>query len=43
MIIRDRGELERENTQVLNLFQAMIGGVTPNLRRVSLVTGQLVS
>jgi hypothetical protein len=36
MIVRDRGELERENAQVLNLVQAMIGGVTPALRGASL-------
>lgn len=36
MIIRDRVELERENAQVLNLVQAMIGGVTPNMRGISL-------
>ena len=35
MIIRDRGELDRENAQVLNLVQAMLGGVTPNLWAVS--------
>jgi len=36
MIIRDPVELQRENAQVLNLVQAMISGVTPNLRGVSL-------
>jgi hypothetical protein len=36
MIIRDRAELERENSQVLNLVQAMIGSVTSNMRAVSL-------
>jgi hypothetical protein len=36
IMIRDREELERENTQVLNLVQAMIGAVTPNMRGVSL-------
>jgi hypothetical protein len=36
MIVRDPGELERENFQVLNLVQAMIADVTPNLRGVSL-------
>lgn len=30
-------ELLRENAQVLNLVQAMIGSVTPNMRGVSLV------
>lgn len=28
--------IEEENTQVLNLIQAMIGAVSPNLRRVTL-------
>jgi hypothetical protein len=36
MIIRDRYELERENAQVLNLVQAMLGGVSSNLRGVSI-------
>jgi hypothetical protein len=36
MIIRDRAELARENTQVLNLVHALIGGVMPNMRAVSL-------
>jgi|tagenome__1003787_1003787.scaffolds.fasta_scaffold19380093_2 hypothetical protein len=36
MIIRDRAELERENAQVLNLVQAMLGGVSPNMRAASL-------
>ena len=28
-----------ENTQVLNLVQAMVGSITPNLRRVTLEVG----
>lgn len=32
-----REQLDRENAQVLNLVQAMIGGITPNMRGVSLV------
>ena len=32
-----REQLERENAQVLNLVQAMIGGITHNMRGVSLV------
>ena len=36
MIVRDRAELERENSQVLNLIQALIGSITPSMRGISL-------